>query len=251
MQQSQANSHIQPQQLQALRQDLLNEREELEHHLNETSKFGMAEPMGAQLAELSLIDNHPADIGTELFERGKDLALTELLEHQLQKTEAALQRMEQGTYGRCAECGEPIPYERLQALPSADYCMKHVPDDELSKRRPREEQFLSPAMRSDMDHDDTTQFDGEDAWQIVESWGNSDSPAMSELRDVDDYNELYIESYENEGYVESLENFIATDMYGNNVTFYRSSEYRQYMANGEGEGLLEPDLHAVDEEARY
>jgi YteA family regulatory protein len=227
-------------QIKQLREQLLNERDELRHHLKENENFGMDEPMGAQLAELSLYDNHPADIGSELFERGKDLALTELLEHQLEKTEAALRRIDEGTYGKCAECGEPIPLERLQALPSADYCMRHMPDDETSFRRPREEQFLRPAMRSDKDGQ-TNSFDGEDAWQIVESWGTSNTPAMQEMRNIHDYNEMYIEADENEGYVEPIESFLATDIYGNNVTFMRNGEYRKYMSEGEGDRLLEPD----------
>jgi YteA family regulatory protein len=227
--------------LKRLREKLKDERDELRKHLEGSQSFGMNEPMGVQLAELSLYDNHPGDIGSELFERGKDLALTELLEHQLGKAEAALNRMEHGNYGLCLECGEPIPYERLKALPSAEYCLKHVPDDELSYRRPREEQFLKPAMRSDLDNRDTTQFDGEDAWQVVQSWGNSNSPAMSEQRNVHDYNEMYIEADENEGYVEPIESFLATDIYGNNVTFMRNSEYRKYVSEDEGYGLLEPD----------
>lgn len=240
-------------QLEQLRSDLLREKNELAERMENNDKFGMNEPMGVELGELSLIDNHPADIGSELFERGKDLALTEMWEHQLEKAEAALARMDAGTYGYCLKCGEPIPAERLQALPSAEYCIEHVPDDETSmNQRPMEEEFLEPAMRSDMDHDNTTQFDGEDAWQIVESWGTSNTPALQEGNRNTDYNEMYIESDENEGYVEPLESFLATDMYGNNVTFYRNDEYQSYLERGEGYGLLEPDLHeSEDEVGRY
>jgi len=237
---------LQKPQLNQLRNNLIRERDELTSRLQHSDKFGMNEPMGIELGELSLVDNHPGDIGSEMFERGKDLALTELWEHQVEKIEAALARMDNGTYGRCLECGEPIPLERLEALPSAEYCVKHVPDDDTSYRRPREEKFLAPAMRSDMDHDDTTQFDGEDAWQIVESWGTSNTPALQEGNRRTDYNEMYIESDENEGYVEPLESFLATDMYGNNVTFYRNDEYQRYMERGEGYGLLEPDPYDSD-----
>jgi YteA family regulatory protein len=240
---------IDKQQLEQLRSDLLREKNELADRMESSDKFGMNEPMGVELGELSLIDNHPADIGSELFERGKDLALVELWEHQLEKAEAALARMDNGTYGRCLKCGEAIPVERLQALPSAEYCIQHVPDDETSlNQRPLEEEFLEPAMRSDMDHDDTTQFDGEDAWQIVERWGTSNTPALQEGNHNTDYNEMYIESDENEGYVEPLESFLATDMYGNNVTFVRNGEYQSYLERGEGYGLLEPDLHESEDE---
>jgi hypothetical protein len=64
---------------------------------------------------------------------------------------------------------------------------------------------------------------------------------MSENPTVDDYEDVSIESDENVGFVEPFESFLATDMYGQNVTVIRSKAYRDYMAGGEGEGLLEPD----------
>lgn len=246
-------SHLQHAQIEKLRAELERERTELANRLQGNDKFGMDEPMGVELGELSLVDNHPGDIGSEMFERGKDLALTELWEHQLEKAEAALARIDAGTYGHCLRCGEPIPLARLQALPSAETCVRHVQDDETSQRRPREEQFLRPAMRSDLDHSDTTQFDGEDAWQIVERWGTSNTPAMQEGRDHADYNDMEIESDELDGYVEPYESFLATDMYGNNVTFVRNDAYQKYWERGEGFGLLEPgetyDMQEQDEES--
>jgi len=236
-------------QLDKLRGDLLREKQGIAEQLENNDNFNMNEAMRDSIDELSMIDNHPADIGTELFERGKDLALTELLEHQLEKVESALGRMENGTYGRCLACGKPISFDRLQALPSAEYCIEHVPDDETSFRRPREEQFMRPAMQSDNDNDDdSAMFDGEDAWQIVERWGTSNTPALQEGNRLTDYNDMYIEHEENEGYVEPLESFLATDMYGNNVTFVRNDEYQRYMRRGEGYGLLEPDLHESEDE---
>lgn len=41
---------------------------------------------------------------------------------ELRSVEAARARMEQGTYGKCAECGNEVPYERLEAMPSAERC---------------------------------------------------------------------------------------------------------------------------------
>lgn len=223
------------QQLEQLRGQLIADRDEIAKRLAGSKSFGMNEPMGSELGELSLYDNHPGDVGSEMFERGKDLALAELWEHQLQKTEEAIDRMDAGTYGRCLRCGEPIPFERLSALPSAEYCVRHVQDDEVSRQRPIEEQFLRPAMRSDTDDADTTAFDGEDAWQIVERWGTSNTPALQEGRDLDDYNDMEIESGEPDGFVEPIESFLATDIYGGNVTFVRNDAYREYTERGEGE----------------
>ena len=53
------------------------------------------------------------------------IAITETLEKKLQEVNAALKRMENGTYGICTNCpNEEIPLERLRAYPSASTCLK-------------------------------------------------------------------------------------------------------------------------------
>ncbi len=58
----------------------------------------------------------------ENFERNLNLEGT--LEVSLQKTDKALKRIEDGTYGRCEKCGQPIEEGRLRVFPSATSCMK-------------------------------------------------------------------------------------------------------------------------------
>jgi len=53
----------------------------------------------------------------------RQAALTDRLEDTLQQVEAALQRLDQGVYGRCTQCGKNISAARLMALPYAEYCM--------------------------------------------------------------------------------------------------------------------------------
>ena len=48
------------------------------------------------------------------------------MESRLKEVNAALERMEKGTYGKCAKCGEDIPLERLQANPAAATDIKHA-----------------------------------------------------------------------------------------------------------------------------
>ncbi|HVC35753.1 MAG TPA: TraR/DksA C4-type zinc finger protein [Chloroflexota bacterium] len=72
----------------------------------------------------SYYGNHLADAGTDTFEEEKSLALEAHLVGMLSKVEEALRRFEQGTYGICEECGQPIPPERLEALPYATTCLK-------------------------------------------------------------------------------------------------------------------------------
>jgi len=72
-----------------------------------------------QVSELADYDQHPADQGSETFEREKDLSILEQLESDLAEIQAALRRIDEGTYGIDEVTGEPIPPERLEAVPTA------------------------------------------------------------------------------------------------------------------------------------
>ena len=77
-----------------------------------------------QLGELSSFDQHPADVGTEVFEREKDLSIVQHVEDQIGEVEAAIARIQDGTYGKCERCGKPIARERLDAVPWARFCLE-------------------------------------------------------------------------------------------------------------------------------
>ena len=68
-------------------------------------------------------DNHPADMATATFDRELDYTLEENVERVLAQIDAALQRIERGTYGVCESCGQPILPERLEALPWTTLCI--------------------------------------------------------------------------------------------------------------------------------
>ena len=88
------------------------------------------------MSELSSLDQHPADVGSEVFEREKDISILEQVEAELADVEHALQRLEDGTYGVCEACGEPIGEARLDALPAARFCVKDQAAAEQELRRP-------------------------------------------------------------------------------------------------------------------
>ena len=54
--------------------------------------------------ELSAYDQHPADYGSQMFEREKDIGLFQSLENQLNLVDQALAKIEQGNYGTCEQC---------------------------------------------------------------------------------------------------------------------------------------------------
>jgi DnaK suppressor protein len=64
-----------------------------------------------------------ADAGAKTFEREHELALTHNARELLAQTERALARIDDGTYGTCESCGEPIGKARLQAFPRAVLCV--------------------------------------------------------------------------------------------------------------------------------
>lgn len=70
--------------------------------------------------ELSNVDQHTADAGSELFEAERDRSMIERLQQELSAIERAERRLEEGTYGVSVESGEPIPDGRLEAVPWAE-----------------------------------------------------------------------------------------------------------------------------------
>ncbi|MDA8381191.1 MAG: TraR/DksA C4-type zinc finger protein [Actinomycetota bacterium] len=77
----------------------------------------------ASLSELSSNAQHQADLGTETFERERDLSILEQIEGELDGVDEALRRIEAGTYGICEACGRPIEDARLAVLPAARFCV--------------------------------------------------------------------------------------------------------------------------------
>lgn len=150
------------------------------------------------MGELSNYDNHPADHGTELFERGKDLALNGHAEKELEDINKALHAISDGTYGICKECGRDIAFERLEALPTADTCIEHAERNSDIDDRPIEEAVFSPQINSDPSSQyDQTAYDEEDTWQDVSRYGTSETPSDF-YGDRDDYNDMYPNSSHSE-----------------------------------------------------
>jgi DnaK suppressor protein len=76
-----------------------------------------------ETGEDAVYDNHLADTATETYDRELDYTLEENSEHVLAEIEAALKRIEEGTYGICTNCGRQIVPERLEARPWATLCI--------------------------------------------------------------------------------------------------------------------------------
>ncbi len=69
-------------------------------------------------------DEHDPEGATIAFERSQVGALVRQAEHHLEEIDAAMKRLDAGTYGACAGCGQPIAAGRLEARPVARTCMR-------------------------------------------------------------------------------------------------------------------------------
>lgn len=96
----------------AARASLLAERERLRAELAEEIESPGQMTYGSQAAA-----------ATHVFEQQRDLALRERAQQHLAQVEAALGRLDAGTWGTCRRCGNAVAEARLEALPWAAYCI--------------------------------------------------------------------------------------------------------------------------------
>lgn len=108
------------------RERLSHERDRVTGLIAALRGEGLDQEESEQTGELTHYDQHPADQASETFEREKDLSILERLEVELAEIEAALQRVDDGTYGLDEVTGEPIDPERLEALPTARTNVDHA-----------------------------------------------------------------------------------------------------------------------------
>jgi DnaK suppressor protein len=75
-------------------------------------------------ALVAIDDEHDPEGSSTAFERQHVAALLQQARAHLDDLDQALKRLEQGGYGRCEGCGEPIPAERLEVRPAATTCVR-------------------------------------------------------------------------------------------------------------------------------
>jgi DnaK suppressor protein len=99
-----------------LRDALGQARDQLEGQLHELGVDGDA----------AIVDENFADSAAVSAEHGEQQALAARLREQLDDVERALSRLEEGTYGLCEVCGNPISEARLEVMPATRFCIEHA-----------------------------------------------------------------------------------------------------------------------------
>ncbi|ARI76723.1 TraR/DksA C4-type zinc finger protein [Halobacillus mangrovi] len=110
---------------------LLEMKEEAEKDLEEYRNNRAKEDyQNDETGEISSVADHPGNLGTDQFEREKEMTFYEQAREKLMEVNDALKRMEEGKYGLSEKSGEPIPIERLEAMPTARYRVDEIEDEQ-------------------------------------------------------------------------------------------------------------------------
>lgn len=117
------NSGMKTRQIEALRGTLLERRDQIQTELDQ---------MGEELRDLGVdqgierggVGNHLADDGSNVTEAERITTVSNDVQDVLTQINGALERMDDGTYGICERCGQPINPERLEAFPYVAYCIE-------------------------------------------------------------------------------------------------------------------------------
>jgi len=110
--------------LESYRNTLLSLRARLRGDLDQMTDEALRRTQPESSGNLSNVPLHMADVGTENYDQEFTLGLIENEQSTLEQVQTALGRINEGTYGRCQECGELIAKPRLQALPYTPHCIE-------------------------------------------------------------------------------------------------------------------------------
>jgi DnaK suppressor protein len=111
---------------------LLEERARVQHAIDRLHD-DHAESLEDETDELATAaDNHMGDVAQATLDREIDYSLEDNSGLVLNEIDAALKRIDEGTYGACTECGREISEERLEARPWAALCIDDARKAELA-----------------------------------------------------------------------------------------------------------------------
>jgi YteA family regulatory protein len=193
----------------SLKDALAKRQSEIKHTIEIMKENKTAEQDKYSPTELSNYDNHPADMGTEVFQVQFNNALRVHEEHELKDIDDALKRIDDGSYGKCAFCGIDIAIERLNALPSARLCIdceegKPVTLGILKMERPNEEMIWdAPFGRKYLNKREDDENEGLDYLNDLVKYGTSDGP--QDMGGYYDYEEFYTNKVDTQGIVDKMD----------------------------------------------
>ena len=187
---------------------LLEEKKNIKESLEHLGKQAN-DSMDVYYSELSGYDNHPADMGTELFMKEQDNGMENKLKNTLREIEESFEDMNNDRYGICKGCDKEIKEERLELIPYLKTCLEcseELATPEIYNQRTDSisGNYFGTIKR------DHAYFDGEDTLQqvvrynIVENDPSSSTGDNMGVMDEDNDGVEAIENISQEYYDETL-----------------------------------------------
>lgn len=118
------SASLKPEDLGSFRRLLEDLNDRLRGNVDRMTDEALRRNQGEASTNLSNVPLHMADVGTENYDQEFTLGLIENEQETLKLIDEALGRVDDGTYGICAECDQPIAKARLEALPYTRYCIE-------------------------------------------------------------------------------------------------------------------------------
>jgi len=201
-----------------LKEKLTKEANKTDKTIEQMRKNEEAEMSENSPNELSNYDNHPADLGSELYTVEMNLALKVHEQSKLNEVNIALKKLENGSYGKCENCKKDIDFERLDAMPYARFCMDCKMAKEATEINTPDQQydevFDAPFGRKYLNKREDDEFEGMDQLNDLMKYGSSDSP--QDMGGYQDYEEFYTNELDNQGIVEEIDK-ISNEQYRNQL----------------------------------
>jgi RNA polymerase-binding protein DksA len=116
--------------LKQMKKQLEKLRADLYHELQHLSESNLSQSQRDSSGDLSGYSYHMADVGTDNFGREMELNIASGENERIRMIEEALERIEEGTYGKCVSCDSDISLERLKAVPYARLCIECARESE-------------------------------------------------------------------------------------------------------------------------
>ncbi|MEG0371750.1 MAG: TraR/DksA C4-type zinc finger protein [Clostridium sp.] len=143
----------------------------------------------------SQVTNHPADIGTQLFEKELDLALINEQKDLSDKIDHAFERIDKGEFGICESCGSTIENQRLEILPYTSTCACCARQNPIEEQ-PRGDYVSKESLENFYDVYDELEEQG--AYESQENLINIQSPDCIASGCVEKVEEISNEEYKNQ-----------------------------------------------------
>ncbi len=195
--------------LQHFKEILIDEKKKVLKTLNNLTNMEEYGSMDNYYNELSKYDNHPADIGTEVFMKEQDEGFKNNLKIQLQEIEESLKDIKSGEYGVCKYCNKEINESRLEAIPYVKTCLEC--SEEIASSTNMFESIDDDYLTAYSQNKEELIYDREDAYQDLAQYemvpGDPSFSTGDYIGIVDEQNEsaeLDVENISQEYYDETL-----------------------------------------------